>query len=120
MVYTGYFSQIDNYLRFNSSLQLVSISLYTQNWIKQNYCIELYDKLMPEKDVLLQYKSTEHISDFIENFGKQLSRLNVDEVYGELDNKIILCYERPEDFCHRQLVKLWFISNGYECKEIKL
>jgi len=118
MVYTGYFSNIVNYLKINPSLKLVSISLYTQNWIKQSYNITLYDSLMPAKDTLLRYKSDSNISAFIEDFATQLAKLDVNKIYTDLNGKVILCYERPEDFCHRQLVKLWFISNGYDCKEL--
>ena len=29
----------------------------------------------------------------------------------------LICYEKPEDFCHRHLVAKWFSENGVNCKE---
>lgn len=29
----------------------------------------------------------------------------------------LLCYEKPEDFCHRHLVAKWFKESGIEVKE---
>lgn len=38
-----------------------------------------------------------------------LSKLDPGEVYAELgDDAILLCWERPGAFCHRQLVAGWF------------
>ena len=36
---------------------------------------------------------------------------------GKLDSVILLCYEKPGDFCHRHLVADWLTKNGTECKE---
>ena len=44
--------------------------------------------------------------------------LDPHEVYKYLDNKILLCYERPEDFCHRHIIANWFKAYGHECKEL--
>jgi hypothetical protein len=29
----------------------------------------------------------------------------------------LMCFEKPDDFCHRHLVADWLRQNGYECKE---
>lgn len=29
----------------------------------------------------------------------------------------LLCYEKPGDFCHRNIVKDWLNKNGYKCEE---
>lgn len=31
----------------------------------------------------------------------------------------LICYEKPNDFCHRHLVADWFRENGYEAVEFK-
>ena len=31
----------------------------------------------------------------------------------------LLCYEKPDDFCHRHLVSKWFNEHGYKCEEWK-
>ena len=30
---------------------------------------------------------------------------------------VFICYEKPENFCHRHLVAEYFTKNGYECTE---
>ena len=48
-----------------------------------------------------------------------LSQLDPKKVYEELDGKILLCYEKETDFCHRFLVASWLEFNlGIEVKEI--
>lgn len=40
-------------------------------------------------------------------------------VYRNPDYHIaLLCYEKPDDFCHRHLVADWLRKNGYECEEL--
>ena len=46
---------------------------------------------------------------YIEEYYKQvLSKLDPKVVYGELDYSTLLCYEDPEEFCHRHVVAAWF------------
>ena len=52
-----------------------------------------------------------------------LNTLNPDTVVKELeclaesDNIILVCYEKPRDFCHRHLVSDWLNKNGYKVME---
>lgn len=34
-----------------------------------------------------------------------------------LQGKVLLCWEKPEDFCHRTLVSKWLRKAGFEVKE---
>lgn len=34
-----------------------------------------------------------------------------------LQGKVLLCWEKPGDFCHRQIVADWLASAGFEVKE---
>ena len=43
--------------------------------------------------------------------------LNICEKAGLDKDIVLLCYERPTDFCHRHLVSAWFREHGIECKE---
>ena len=46
---------------------------------------------------------------YIEEYYKQvLSKLDPERVYRKLDNSTLLCYEDPDDFCHRHVVAAWF------------
>ena len=43
-----------------------------------------------------------------EYYNQVLSKLDPEQVYGELDNSILLCYEDNIEFCHRHIVAAWF------------
>lgn len=50
-----------------------------------------------------------------------LSKLDSEEVYKELDNSVLLCYEDNNDFCHRHIVSAWFeLTLGVETCEAKI
>jgi len=36
-----------------------------------------------------------------------LSRLVPEEVVLSLEGRVMVCYEKPEDFCHRHIVAQW-------------
>jgi uncharacterized protein (DUF488 family) len=38
----------------------------------------------------------------------------------DLNKVILICYEKPSDFCHRHLVAKWFIENGINCEEFSV
>jgi hypothetical protein len=62
-------------------------------------------------DMIIQGQITadEYDSLYIE---KVLMRLNPDKVVADLpDGAILLCYEKPEDHCHRHLVAGWIEMN---------
>lgn len=68
---------------------------------------------------------------YIEEYYKQvLSKLNPEEVYEDLNETTLLCYEEPNEFCHRHIVAAWFelllgkrvpehIANGILLTEVK-
>lgn len=47
-----------------------------------------------------------------------LNHLDVEKVYNDLNGKVLLCYEKSDDFCHRHIVSKWFNDNGFTCKEL--
>jgi uncharacterized protein (DUF488 family) len=38
----------------------------------------------------------------------------------DTDKIILLCYEKPGDFCHRHLVADWLTKNGLKTIELKI
>ncbi len=52
-------------------------------------------------------------------YNQQLALLDVNELAKKCDGKILCCFERDlkKDHCHRELLKEWFIKNGYKCEE---
>ena len=56
-----------------------------------------------------------------EYYKEVLSKLNPEEVYNLLDNSILLCYERNDEFCHRHIVASWFeLELGISTPEVKM
>lgn len=56
-----------------------------------------------------------------EYYNQVLKNLDVEEVYKELNNSILLCYENNKDFCHRHIVAAWFeIMLGIKVDEVKI
>lgn len=62
---------------------------------------------------------------YIERFNEEvLARLDPATVLADLSafcedisRIILLCYEKPSDFCHRHLVADWLRANGTDCTE---
>ena len=68
-----------------------------------------------------KYKKDGDVDSYIENYNKEvLSVLDPKQVYEELgEDAIIICYEAPEDFCHRHLVAKWLEESlGIKIEEI--
>jgi len=99
---TSYFA---NYKQDNA----VSIAFSTPNWFKG----EKYKKLAPPKKLLFDYKSgLVNEKEYREIYLKEvLNKLNPSEIAKELNNKVLLCYEKSEDFCHRRLAAEWLEDN---------
>lgn len=87
-----------------------------------------YKKLAPKYEFFMEWKKNNDNDYYIEHFNKEvLDGLEVDEVLKELynllpDDKgkvdiVLLCYEKPTDFCHRHLVANWLSENGIPCEE---
>lgn len=83
-----------------------------------------YKKLAPKYWFFQEWKKNHDNNYYIENFQKYvLDKLNPDEVWKELNDLTdgkpfaLMCYERPEDFCHRHLVAEWLTKAGYEIEE---
>lgn len=101
-----------------------------------------YKKLAPKWWFFKQWKENHDNDFYIENFNKEvLSVTSPQKVMMDIRNLIafvygvdkvdynerwwenvpydiyLVCYEKPDDFCHRHLVADWFIANGIEVKE---
>ena len=82
----------------------VSISGYAPHFFKGPQ----YRKLAPRRDFFDQYKLDHDTIAYTKQFNSRvLAVLDPEQVFADLDNKVLLCYERPGDFCHRRLVADW-------------
>ncbi len=102
-IYTSYYAV---YKKSNG----VSIAAGPPPWFKGHQ----YKKLAPKYFFFKKWKENHNNQYYIDNFYEHvLNKLDASTVYEELkkyavdDEVVLLCYERPEDFCHRHLVATW-------------
>ena len=88
-----------------------------------------YSKLAPVRSFWKTWKSNigkiskeENTKYYIHEYYIQvLKKLNPKEVAKELDNNILLCYEKDEQFCHRYLVAFWLEETlGIKVDEVRV
>lgn len=125
-MYTGYYAKLKNYLA--DGLCPVSIALKCPDW----YHGAEYKKLAPKWSFLSEWKNGSHKGDtnyYIKNFKEMvLDKLDPAQVIKELegftgvssDKIILLCYEKPDDFCHRHLVADWLNEYCEENRDVYL
>lgn len=92
----------------------VSIARWN-NWWKG----ETYKELAPPAELLTLYKKgLISKKGYTHVYKRYLKTLDVHKVAKDLNGKVLLCYEKPEDFCHRHLVATWLQQAGYKCEEV--
>ncbi len=119
MLYTGYYAKLKKYEE--AGLVPVAVSGKVPNFFKG---IE-YPEFAPRWEVFKEWKN-ERISneEYSNKYKKYLNTLDKEEIKFDLDspheagNLILLCYEKPGDFCHRHVLADWLEENfGYKVKE---
>ncbi len=110
----------------------------------EGYAGACYKKLAPPWELVKEWKSDPRNDDYFGIKRKQydaavLNELDVHQVVRELQGLmpktkqwlmgepvweskryhiVLLCYEKPSDFCHRHFVAQWLTKNGYNCEEV--
>lgn len=123
MMYTSYYANVKN---LPESIIPISIA----GKAPEGYKGLEYKRLAPKYGFFSEWKKSGDNEYYIKCFKEQvLKPLNIFEVLGELaqlrnsieggSNKKIclICYEKPDDFCHRHLVAEWLRSNKVPCRE---
>lgn len=113
MIYTSYFAKMRNMTEEQKD-RCMSVARYTPKGI----VVPINTMLAPLWDILKAYKEDGDTEKFAAAYKKQLAQYNVDIVARNMQDRILLCYEKNGDFCHRHILADWFISNGYECEEL--
>ena len=92
--------------------------------IPKGYNGNIYAKLCPSKGALALYRETQDEFAMKRHFYEEtLSQLNAREIAEYLQSLnpegdiVLICYEKPGDFCHRHLVSDWFNKSGITVKE---
>ena len=117
MIYTSYFSS----KKYNPE-DGVSITRWSPFW--KGYT---FKDLAPSTDLLKWWKSLPEEAQkcqdcqqiYFQVYKQEtLSKLDPHKVAALLDGKVLLCYEKSEDFCHRHIVAAWLQHYGYEVEEL--
>jgi uncharacterized protein (DUF488 family) len=96
----------------------VSIASRAPLW----YTGRQYKKLAPKLWFFKKYKQDGDEAFYREQYQKEiLDQLDPAEVYKELGERaVLLCYEKPGDFCHRHIVSEWFEKHlGIQITELE-
>jgi len=124
IIYTGYFYKLNEYL--DAGLIPISIAGRCPDY----YTGLQYRKLAPKYSFFIAYKNKYITSDqYKDRYNEEiLNKLDKKEVLKDLHDLvgdasknsdiILLCYEKPGDFCHRRLVAKW-LSDLYTIQEFE-
>jgi len=135
MIYTTYFAKIKD---LPKNVIPISICAKAPSW----YGGMEYKKFAPKYEFFMKWKETHDNDYYIKCFKSEvLNKLDYIRVISELQiilpleiketmnspiwiNKdyhiALVCYEKPTDFCHRNLVAEWLREKGIECGEYDL
>lgn len=94
----------------------ISVARITPEWYGP---VPTYLDIAPDKSTLLKYKKTQDKKAYFNEYVAKISKLDLDKVYKDLDGKVILCYEKPGDFCHRFIFAEMMRRRGFEVREIE-
>lgn len=118
MIYTSYYGNLRNIPK-----HMFGIAISRTTPIE--HIAPTYKNLIPTQMDLFTYRVTNDVALYANNYrANVLSKLNPDDVVKDLyslsDGRdvVLLCYEKPPRFCHRQLVAKWLNDAGYPCVEL--
>lgn len=102
MIATSYFA---NWRNFPTGIRTVAITRFPPKYYKGD--VDL--RLAPSEHLLSELKCGNMSPElFTKLFEKQLNKLNREEILSEYDDDVVLlCFETPDQFCHRHIVGQW-------------
>lgn len=118
MIYTSYFG---NVRKLPKNIYPISIARKAPNGWRG---VE-YKRLAPSWEILNNWKREPDEKCYVRDFCAQiLDKLYPPSVVREIlrmcpegMEPCLICYEKPEDFCHRHIVAGWLRDSGYIVKE---
>ena len=127
-IYTSYFSMGNKIkAKFKGKVCMLDI---TRFGLANSGCNFRYSKVAPDANTLNLYKCgaiDEH--EYCRRYREEtLKYLNIDEVFTDFDIYkratdadaiVLVCYEKPNAFCHRHLLAQWITENSqYTVEEL--
>lgn len=122
-LHTSYFAKVKQ-LQQMGFTNLVCVAGYAPKFFFDVDGARFMPDLAPRKDWFWEWKNG-HLPNewYIQKYNETvLSKLDPNKVVEELgDNAVMLCYEKPGDFCHRHLIADWITEKtGVKVDEIQL
>ncbi len=109
-VKTGYFAKVKKYRA--DGYTTVSIARSARY-----YAGEKYIALAPPYE-MIHLPDAEYVPKYRSQVLGELTQADVINDLQKIGEKVILlCHEKPSDFCHRQLVAEWLKDGGFDCEE---
>ena len=118
--FTSYFANLKNLPKY---IEPIAICGGIPDWYKGLW----YKKLAPSWSIWKEWhdsnepdKNEHYVSRFVPEI---LGELDVKQVADDLkkmaDSKTpcLICYEKPNEFCHRHVVAKWLTDDGFETEE---
>ena len=111
-IYTGYYGNMRAY----RGMTCVAISLGVPKWL--NFPIPNCRVLNP-KPYMLHMEQGQYTAAYNRILDSLSPQYIVEFLEGVSEGRdvVLLCYEKPGDFCHRQLVAEWLNRNGISVEE---
>lgn len=120
VIYTSYFAQL------KKVKNPISIALWKPKWYNGPELLSL----APTKNILTTWKKSSQSNADWQNYitsytNEILNKIDVDillnqikQIYPSENFVTLLCYEKPEDYCHRHIVSGWLNKNNITSNEI--
>jgi hypothetical protein len=119
MIYTSYFNNIPNLIKLGYS-NFISIAGNTPEWFEEKIHTDnrfrKFSYLAPKYIWWKDWKSGKLNNLDYEKLYKEtvLDKIDFLQLKQELNiNPVLLCYELPNDFCHRHLLAKWIKVQSY-------
>jgi len=117
-IYTTYFSNVMN---LPNTIVPISVALKPpKDWEGLQYQV-----LAPKEEFFYKWRESRDDEYYIKHFNSEvLENLDAIMIVEELkrmtkgyDSIALVCYELPNEFCHRHLIAQWLRQSGFEIEE---
>jgi len=125
MFYTSYFAKIKAIKEKYPNMLLVSISHDKPKFLENDETIENWGILGPIRSLLNDYKSgkcdeaeyTQRYNLYLHKMWPSIQTIFYQKYYQSID-VVMLCYEKPDAFCHRHLLAHFLHDHEIPCEEL--
>lgn len=125
MIYTSYFANIKKIDGICYAVSGLVPSFYNDLMVSNSNIYKRYIDFAPKKYWWQQWKigklnNDQFVKLYQETVLNQIDINNVLKQFNQHNKDIfLLCYQKPNDFCHRHLICQWLNKNNIECKQFQ-